>query len=289
MGGIMPSTSIIGILDMGPYLTDITDFFGVQAPALFPEMLEMINNDQDVNLKTWNFDFSRFKDIVEETTRAVLKYQQDGTFLIGGFCSGCVLALEVSKRLKSMGKNVGPLVLVDPPLWMTAPVLPEKIASTYTLGETASFIAKDIDWQAGIESADIEILMKNQPLENVWEIGRGVLKEKGAIKGETRAADIKRAFGHKFYNDQALSLFFAHNQYKVPVIDPDIPVLLLLPEASYSNDSDTVAYVESHIAANCRLGKFEGQNHTLFQEKYLREWIERVKQHLLHREELIPG
>ncbi|UII33613.1 amino acid adenylation domain-containing protein [Fulvivirga ulvae] len=289
MGGIMPSTSIVGILDMGPYLTDITDFFGVQAPALFPEMLEMINNDQDVNLRTWDFEFSRFKDIVEETTRAILKYQQDGTFLIGGFCSGCVLALEVSKKLRSIGKKVGPLVLVDPPLWMTAPVLPEKIAPAYTLGETASFIAKDIDWQAGIAPTDIEDLMKNQPLENVWEIGRRVLREKGAIKDETRAADIKRAFGHKFYNDQALSLFFAHNQYKVPVIAPEIPVLLLLPEASYSNDSDTVAYVESHIAENCRLGKFEGQNHTLFQEKYLREWIERVKQHLLHQEELIPG
>src|SRR5262249_477354 len=38
-----------------------------------------------------------------------------GSLRIGGMCAGCMIAIEVGRRLQEQGRQIGPLILADPP------------------------------------------------------------------------------------------------------------------------------------------------------------------------------
>ena len=71
---------------------------GIQAPP------KLIDNEQ-------------FGDTIESIAGhyadAVLKFQPNGPFVLGGYCVGVVIALAMAKTLRARGHEVGPLIAID--------------------------------------------------------------------------------------------------------------------------------------------------------------------------------
>lgn len=60
--------------------------------------------------------------------RAMRRRQPTGPYLLGGICAGSLVALEMARQLQADGDQLGPIVLIDPPLppqlrapWRTLP------------------------------------------------------------------------------------------------------------------------------------------------------------------------
>src|SRR5262245_35056726 len=45
----------------------------------------------------------------------ILDVQPHGPLLVGGMCAGGLIAIEVARELQARGREVGPLILLDPP------------------------------------------------------------------------------------------------------------------------------------------------------------------------------
>lgn len=60
---------------------------------------------------------SKFGESVESIARhycdALVKFQPDGPFVLGGYCLGAVIALAMAENLRARGRVVGPLVAID--------------------------------------------------------------------------------------------------------------------------------------------------------------------------------
>jgi len=72
-------------------------FFGIQAP---PKM-----EDPDFG--------SSVQSLAAHYANALAKFQPDGPLLLGGYCVGAIVALEMAKILRGLGRTVGPLIVID--------------------------------------------------------------------------------------------------------------------------------------------------------------------------------
>jgi hypothetical protein len=57
------------------------------------------------------------RDMADCQVAALRKERPHGPYLIGGYCIGATVAIEVARRLQEEGETVEHLFLVDPPLW----------------------------------------------------------------------------------------------------------------------------------------------------------------------------
>ena len=73
-------------------------FYGVQAP---PSRLRDTEFGRSVN------------DLASYYAEALVKFQPEGAFFLGGWCSGGVIALEIARDLLNRGRKVGLLVAID--------------------------------------------------------------------------------------------------------------------------------------------------------------------------------
>ena len=60
--------------------------------------------------------------VIDNVPDMVLRYVQDiggirptGPVRVGGMCSGCLAAIEIARNLQKRGRQVGPVILADPP------------------------------------------------------------------------------------------------------------------------------------------------------------------------------
>jgi thioesterase domain-containing protein len=73
-------------------------FYGVQAP---PKLMQNIEFGASIEA------------LAEHYVKALQKFQPEGRLMLGGYCIGAVIALEMAKRLQALGREVGPIVAID--------------------------------------------------------------------------------------------------------------------------------------------------------------------------------
>ena len=85
-------------LDLAQRLESTVRFYGIQAP---PKQME-------------NATFgATIQSIADYYTDALVKFQPNGPFMLGGYCVGAVIALAIAKNLRGGGREVGPLIVID--------------------------------------------------------------------------------------------------------------------------------------------------------------------------------
>jgi thioesterase domain-containing protein len=85
-------------LDLAERLEPSIRFFGIQAPP--KEMLDA--------------EFGKsVESISDYYAAALVHFQPTGPFLLGGYCVGAVIALEIANNLRARGREVGPLIAID--------------------------------------------------------------------------------------------------------------------------------------------------------------------------------
>jgi thioesterase domain-containing protein len=73
-------------------------FYGIQAPAK-----EMLDDKFGTSVES----------LAEYYAEALVRFQPTGPIVLGGYCVGAIVALEMAKNLRARGREVGPLVVID--------------------------------------------------------------------------------------------------------------------------------------------------------------------------------
>jgi thioesterase domain-containing protein len=85
-------------LDLAGRLEPSIRFFGIQAP---PKQMPDAEFGKSV------------ESIADYYAAALVDFQPAGPFLLGGYCVGAVIALEIANNLQARGREVGPLIAID--------------------------------------------------------------------------------------------------------------------------------------------------------------------------------
>jgi thioesterase domain-containing protein len=85
-------------LDLARFLEPSIRFFGIQAPPKRMLDVEFGNSVES---------------LAEYYASALNKFQPEGPLLLGGYCVGVVIALAMADKLRGLGREVGPLLMID--------------------------------------------------------------------------------------------------------------------------------------------------------------------------------
>lgn len=85
-------------LNLGQRLEHTVRFYGLQAP---PKLM------QDAQFG------ASIAGLADHYSNALVKFQPEGPLLIGGYCVGAIIALDMAKKLRAMGREVGPVLAID--------------------------------------------------------------------------------------------------------------------------------------------------------------------------------
>ncbi|MEY2539181.1 MAG: hypothetical protein QOG67_2921 [Verrucomicrobiota bacterium] len=85
-------------LDLARHLEPAIRFYGIQAP---PKQMPDIEFGTSV------------ESLASYYAAALNKFQPEGPLLLGGYCVGAVIALAMADHLHALGREVGPLLMID--------------------------------------------------------------------------------------------------------------------------------------------------------------------------------
>jgi thioesterase domain-containing protein len=85
-------------LDLAELLDPTVRFYGVQAP---PKRME----DEKFG--------GAIESLADYYADALVNFQPTGPIMLGGYCVGAVIALDIAKILRARGREVGPLIAID--------------------------------------------------------------------------------------------------------------------------------------------------------------------------------
>lgn len=92
------SGTVGDFFDLARELDPTVRFYGIQAP---PKQIQNVKFGDSI------------ESIAEYYVDALVKFQAHGPFVLGGYCVGAVIALEMAKKLLARGREVGPLLVID--------------------------------------------------------------------------------------------------------------------------------------------------------------------------------
>jgi thioesterase domain-containing protein len=85
-------------LDLARLLGRSVNFYGLQAP---PKLMQDSQFGESIG------------GLADHYIQALVKFQPEGPLMIGGYCIGAIIALDMAKKLRAMGREVGPVVAID--------------------------------------------------------------------------------------------------------------------------------------------------------------------------------
>ncbi|MCX6319453.1 MAG: amino acid adenylation domain-containing protein [Bacteroidetes bacterium] len=283
LGGILPSTSIIGIMDMAVYLENEVSFYSIQAPAIKPEINELIESGREVNTENIEFDPKRLGEIADQAVDEILLVDKEGPYSIGGFCTGCVLASEIARKLKSRNKEIKNLILIDPSLWVQQ-ISKDDIILNYKQEEIVWFIAKDLAWSSNLMDMDeLTQRLQNHAVDEagVWDICREYLEQIQLFPFTVKSEELKQAFQNKFYNDLILYSFFANFNYYWLSLSIERTLILSVDDIAAIFEKETLE--KNVFNGEVYIELIPGTHNSLFRDEYLTKWAKMIPDFLNKR------
>lgn len=231
-------------LDLARCLEPSIRFYGIQAPPIQMPDLEF---------------GSSVESLAEFYAEALTKFQPEGPLLLGGYCIGAVIALAMADRLRSQGREVGPLLVIDG--------VPENTGVTFSRWTLRYWLELARNVRNWLRHGD---LMRNRTLHSlIWSITnnasalgkRAIGLKRGqklgggyAIEGimdVSRYQPVHRSFVNRLF--QAL-FAYAPKSYSgnVVVYEANVKPLLYLPQIGriwqqYARQAEIVEIVGTHI------------------------------------------
>jgi thioesterase domain-containing protein len=92
------SGTVGDFLNLAHKLDPAVRFYGIQAP---PKQIRDVNYGHSI------------ESIADQYVDALMKFQPQGAIILGGYCIGAVIALEMAKKLRACGRDLGPLLVID--------------------------------------------------------------------------------------------------------------------------------------------------------------------------------
>ena len=85
-------------LNLAQRLERTVNFYGLQAP---PKLMQELDFGASI------------EGLADHYVNALVKFQPEGPVMIGGYCIGAIIALDMAKKLRAMGREVGPVIAID--------------------------------------------------------------------------------------------------------------------------------------------------------------------------------
>ena len=232
-------------LDLARHLEPTIRFYGIQAP---PKQMPDLKFGSSVD------------SIADYYANALMKFQPSGAILLGGYCVGAVIALAMADKLRALGRDVGPLLVIDG--------VPENTGEAMSRWQPRYWLEMLRNIRGWLSHAD---LMRNRTLRSLlWSIsnnasaiGKGAIGLKRgqkfgggyAIEG---IMDVSRYPPvHKSFVNRLFEALFAHTPKSYPgevvVYEATVKPLLYLPQIGriwkkFVRQTEVVEIVGTHIS-----------------------------------------
>ena len=255
-------------LDLAKRLDPNVRFYGIQAP---PRQLSDIEFGKSV------------ESIADYYCEALFKFQPTGRLLIGGYCVGAVIALAMAQNLRTRGREVGPLMLIDGVPENTGVAL-RRWSARYAI----DLVRNARGWMSHAD------LMRNRTLRSLlWSIsnnasaiGKGALGLKRGQKfgggyGIEGIMDISRyPPAHKSFINRLFNALFAYSPKpyggEVVVYEATVKPLLSLPQ---------IGRIWQKFAAQAQLVEIVGTHISMMHEPYVDALAHDMRRRLADRSE----
>jgi thioesterase domain-containing protein len=232
-------------VDLAKRLDSTVRFYGIQAPA------------KRMEEATFGATIESLADYYAD---ALLKFQPQGPFVLGGYCVGAVIALAMARNLRASGREVGPLIAIDGAPENTGGGL-GRWTPRYLLELVRNFpswtIHSDLMRSRSLDSLKWSLSNNAYAIGKAW---RG-LKRGEKVGGGYSVEGIMDVSGYppaqkSFVNRLLASLFtYVPKEYSgdVVVYEAKITPLLYLPQIGrtwnrYAPQSEVVRIVGTHIS-----------------------------------------
>ncbi len=220
-------------------------FYGIQAPP--KQMLDLKFGNSVESLADFYAD-------------ALVKFQPKGPFVLGGYCVGGIIALEIANNLRDRGREVGPLLIIDGVPENTGVTLPR-----WTLHNWLDLARNLRGW---LVHGD---LMRSRTLRSLmWSLSNNAYAIAKAAIGLKRGEKLGGGYSiegmmdlspyqpsHRLFIDRLFAALFAYvpRAYSgtVVVYEAKITPLLYLPQIGrtwrqFAPQSEVVDIVGTHIS-----------------------------------------
>jgi amino acid adenylation domain-containing protein len=171
-------------LDLARHLGEDQPFYGLQAP-------EVGDSWESTHY------YSSVEEMAAEYVEAVCRARPEGPYLIGGWSAGGVIAFEVAQQLKSLGKEVGLLALMD--------CMPRSMATVnFNPGALAFLYARSMAVSSGKDLPLAFDAIQDSGLDEQLSYLSGRLKAAGILPEQTRVEWFRRILDGMMTRDQHL-------------------------------------------------------------------------------------
>ncbi|HEX6292107.1 MAG TPA: amino acid adenylation domain-containing protein [Herpetosiphonaceae bacterium] len=297
LGGIVPANVLVGFMDLVPYFGLDQPFYGLQLPSVAQPLLKHLDSNHmsdSAELARHVLEFAPSRRIIEDGAAqciaAMREVQPHGPYLLGGFCSGGIVALEIAQQLRQQGEEIGFLGLLDTSAALTAGlqadqseaallafarqrIAPqiERIEAPDT-GDIAWFIRKDLGWATMKKDLEVvyEELNRLDP-QDYWSYCVNELKHAGTVTPDTTEQEIYRLF--QMFQVNKIGSSYVLSTYPLHVSDHHIS-LFLSEQAELDGDptQDWAALTSTPI--DLRL--VPGDHGTLFLEPHIQNLAQQL-------------
>ena len=219
-------------------------FYGIQAPP--KQMLDSSFGSTVESLAAYYAD-------------ALVKFQPQGPFVLGGYCVGAIIALAMAKNLRARGRDVGPLLVIDG--------VPENTGVALPRWAPRNWLDQLRNLRGWLVHGD---LMRNRTLRSlVWSLTNNAYALGKRAIGLRRGERIGGGYSiegimdlspyqptHRLFIDRLFGAMFQYvpGDYagKVVVYEAKITPLLYLPQIgrtwrNFAPQSEVVHIVATHI------------------------------------------
>lgn len=198
--GIRPGNILVGFPELARDLARERPFYALQPRSVLEYASRYFGDyrpdDSDLEKVLGRIDGRVMVDAAASCVSAIRQVQQEGPYLLGGFCNGSVLAFEIAQQLHQQRHAVSLLALVD----FVAPIpdnrLEQEVQREENLADIAWFVGRDLAGATG-RPLDIDALatvfQQLTPGER-WLHAARELKSIGAIRQDTQPDEIRRLF-----------------------------------------------------------------------------------------------
>jgi thioesterase domain-containing protein len=232
-------------LDLARHLEPTIRFYGIQAP---PKQMPDLTFGSSV------------ESIAEYYANALTRFQPRGPLLLGGYCVGAVIALAMADKLRAMGRDVGPLLVIDG--------VPENTGVAISRWRPAYWVELLRNVRGWFNHGD---LMRSRTLHSLlWSISNNASAIGKVAIGLKRGQKIGGGYAiegimdvsryqpvHRSFVNRLFEALFAHKpkgyQGQVVVYEATVKPLLYLPQIGriwrkFTGQVEVVEIVGTHIS-----------------------------------------
>jgi len=192
--GIYPSTLVLGVFNLVRHLDPELPFYGLQPPALAPELAGAAPAVFD----QWRYDRTRFERLATEYVERIEAVRPAGPLSFVSFCSGSRLTLEIVQRLRARGRALHALVLIDPMV-----DLPEDKSAAHqsliasldrALADFTWYITHTLGWRANWDPLTMYRTLEALSPDERWRYARDRLVEGGHMPASITEDGLRHVF-----------------------------------------------------------------------------------------------